>query len=663
MELLYLWINNNNCIHCQEFNFSSEYRIKVDDTKEPQRIIIEKNKLNTLNIYKTDSILNVTAVVGSNGSGKSSLLSFIANNICHYKFENGKEYERFEYDSYQKEKSIYVFKDDNNEIFIYHNLEIDLDGGSYRTIHNTEESFSSLTDLRKQTIVYLTNSLFVNEHLENYSHSYPVINYNIHPSSLYMISRNFYEKLFSIDKVNDDELNNKISSWHINPSCNKNGFQNILDLCYYAFLVDNDCIGKIDKIMPFSICIESSIAIINRSVTSNQNTINHLKDKSKEFVTACSKLTQKIKKNNLYTLYHNLLFEMFYDKNIDDILALDTKSIDDIFNIIFKKYTDLEQYKKYYIEIKKFISIAEKFPLYNNLFDNKSDIAYKFDRVISYNEKESVFEELVHFVNEHFIKCDSYVLRYLKIRDNYMSSGERALTNFFSWLVAIPSFDNIMDNVPEENDDSIASEDVKDNTMTTYNNNYLLLIDEIDLYSHPEWQRQIIKVLIDRLGIVLKNKKVQIILTTHSPLLLSDFPKSNTIYLRKNDICNSVVCDSKLRKETFGANIYTILKDAFFLENGAVGEFARCKLLELSDRLNKMKEEKDDEALISKVGSEIIKNELRKKYIKVKRGESTSKKHLSEKNNEELIQLRTQLKNSITVIEKMIIEGENNDTD
>ena len=64
---------------------------------------------NNLNIYKKEPILNVTAVVGSNGSGKSSLLSFIANNICHYKFENGEKYDRFENDSYQKEKSIYVF--------------------------------------------------------------------------------------------------------------------------------------------------------------------------------------------------------------------------------------------------------------------------------------------------------------------------------------------------------------------------------------------------------------------------------------------------------------------------------------------------------------------------------------------------------------------------
>ena len=53
-----------------------------------------------------------------------------------------------------------------------------------------------------------------------------------------------------------------------------------------------------------------------------------------------------------------------------------------------------------------------------------------------------------------------------------MSSGERAMQNMFSWLTLIPKLDKIM---------SIERETTQ---------NMLLLIDEIDLYSHPEWQRR-----------------------------------------------------------------------------------------------------------------------------------------------------------------------------
>lgn len=638
MELLYLWIHRSNCIHCQEFNISPEYRIKVDDINGPKRIIIEENNKNNFNIYKKEPILNATAVVGSNGSGKSTLLSFIATNICSNKSDDGEEYKRLRNDSYQKEKSIYVFKDDSEEIVIYHNLENDLDSDKYKTIHNTKDNHSSLEDLRKQTIVYLSNSLYVNEHLEDYSHKYPVINYNIHPSSIYIIAKNFFEKLLNIDWTGDTSLNDKIFSWRINQRENKNDFQNILDMYYYAYLLKNAYIENLDKIGPFSIRIESSINIIGNNVSTAQNQINHLKDKGKEFEKLFSDFTRKNKDNNLYTLYHNLLFEMYIDDDtLHKNLSFDKLGIDDCFDIIFSEHSNLKRYKKYYKEIKKFISIAEKFPFYENLFDNKSDMAYKPDRVVSYNENKKAFKEFISFIHKKFNACDSYVLRYLKIRDNYMSSGERALTNFFSWLVAIPNFDKIMGNTAVNND------------------NYLLLIDEIDLYSHPEWQRQIIKVLIDRISIILKNKKVQIIVTTHSPLLLSDFSKSNTIYLRKNDDGKSIVCDPESRKETFGANIYTILKDAFFLEDGAVGEYARCKLLELSKRLDDGNISDNDELFISKVGSEIIKNELRKKYIRAKEVGATSKLHLSKKDNAELMKLRKQLKDSLIVINKMIV--------
>lgn len=651
MELLYLWIYRDNCFYCNEFNFSPEYHICVDDLENPQKIYIEINSEKVLNIFKQEPILNITAVVGSNGSGKTSLLSYIARNSCIQKFSGEEGYELFQEEEYKDRKSIYVFKDENEDIFVFHNLENDLDTGDYKFFHaNGDDDVLTFDELRKQTIVYLSNSLYVNERLEGYSHTYPVINYNIHPSSIKIIASRFYEKIIGDGYLRNASSNYKTYISGLLKYKNEKDFQSILDIYYYDYLIKNKCVREVDTITTFSILVENSIAIINHmkielSDDGEPTVEERIREQIKTLLLEHYKITMK---NNLYVLYYNLLFDMYQNNCITELYDFDGESIDDCLDIIITNSVNASKYKGYFEEIKEFISIAEKFHTYENNITNESDLAYRRDRVVSYAENKSAFIRLVSFISNSLEKCDSYVLRYLKIKDLNMSSGERALTNFFSWLIAIPTFDKIMDN--------------KINDKDNYNDNYLLLIDEADLYSHPEWQRQFMKILIDRTSIIFKQKKIQIVLTTHSPLLLSDFPKSNTIYLYRKENGKSYTCNSNIRKETFGANIYTILKDAFFLENGAVGEYARFKLLDLSDRLNKGKNNDSDELLINMVGSDIIRNELRKKLIKTKHEiVSVIKEENTSKDKKELLRLQKQLTESLAVINGILNSGDIDD--
>ena len=98
----------------------------------------------------------------------------------------------------------------------------------------------------------------------------------------------------------------------------------------------------------------------------------------------------------------------------------------------------------------------------------------------------------------------------------------------------------------------------------------IIFMDEADLTYHPEWQRQLIKILTAFLPLEFGDcglNSIQLILTTHSPLLLGDIPPNNVIYLKENT--NNI--------NTFGQNIHTILKDSFFLKNG-IGAFAADKI-------------------------------------------------------------------------------------
>ncbi|MCB0746980.1 MAG: AAA family ATPase, partial [Ignavibacteriae bacterium] len=109
----------------------------------------------------------------------------------------------------------------------------------------------------------------------------------------------------------------------------------------------------------------------------------------------------------------------------------------------------------------------------------------------------------------------------------------------------------------------------------------IILIDEVELALHPQWQKQFIYHFVDFIETRFKNHNVQIILTAHSPFILSDLP-SNCIVLLKKENGETITSDSlESAKETFGANIHELFTDSFFLQDGLMGEFSRRKISNL----------------------------------------------------------------------------------
>ncbi len=111
-----------------------------------------------------------------------------------------------------------------------------------------------------------------------------------------------------------------------------------------------------------------------------------------------------------------------------------------------------------------------------------------------------------------------------------------------------------------------------------------LILDEIELYFHPELQRTYISDVIKAIKKVGTENILGINITfiTHSPFILSDIPESKILFLDKEskDIDAKTVPQERSVK-TFGANIHTLLSDSFFMENGLMGEFAKGKINEI----------------------------------------------------------------------------------
>lgn len=110
-----------------------------------------------------------------------------------------------------------------------------------------------------------------------------------------------------------------------------------------------------------------------------------------------------------------------------------------------------------------------------------------------------------------------------------------------------------------------------------------LILEEVELYFHPEYQRKYIYYLLKQIGQVkLHNiRAINIILVTHSPFVLTDIPKNNVLFLQEGHPTHV------MQENTFGANIHALLQNGFFLEGAPIGEFAKEKINKMFERLHK----------------------------------------------------------------------------
>lgn len=121
---------------------------------------------------------------------------------------------------------------------------------------------------------------------------------------------------------------------------------------------------------------------------------------------------------------------------------------------------------------------------------------------------------------------------------------------------------------------------VVDDKESVHYNYVNIVLEEVELYFHPEYQRKFIDKLISYLkrSHFDRIEHFNIMIVTHSPFILSDIPRDNVLFLNEGLSYNAYeICDSN----TFGANIHDLLRTSFFLKNGLLGEFANKKIAEL----------------------------------------------------------------------------------
>lgn len=236
------------------------------------------------------------------------------------------------------------------------------------------------------------------------------------------------------------------------------------------------------------------------------------------------------------------------------------------------------------VKVKKNLSIADD---KNIIYYAVNDDYLSKDKNLEIEEIPNAFFEPIFMFNKEEIK-ESFELKYL-------SSGEQQLLH--STISISYHIDNLLSII--ENEEQIEKEQDSDKSVLRTYKKINIILDEIELYYHPEYQRNYINNLV----ILLTQKKYEtlrfnVIFSTHSPFILSDIPSQNILKLengepRANDSINS-----------FAANIYDLLNDEFFLKNGASGAYAQDFINFLIDEIDTINPD-TEKKIISQLNSKI----------------------------------------------------------
>lgn len=584
----YLWIERNYCFEKQEFNFSQEYNIHYDEEKK--QLKITKNDNFVSNFFGGN--IDVTAVVGKNGNGKTSLLNYISS-INYY---NGL------YSNIHGNCIIIINENNRLKVFCSPQIKERIIECNYE-INDLLDSNNFISDKYFQDIrceyytpvfnrLGTTNTENFGGYINLSSYSMLKKSHRIEDIDMFFLDE-FSKQIKFISAYKD-----KIANFGINYpkyvtvwfNYNKNGLEEVYKNANQGNDLDEKEIKRnVDK-------------IIEKCFPETSTDFQFI---FKEKV-ACSMILyiiNRLSKMDLAPSENKQLIELVQN-SFGNGQIIDTESKQDPFK-----------------ELKEFLSIIEhKFYLPKQ----------KYLEFINYLEQQTEIKETALLFH---IKSLRFFMSFDKGQDKYVVDVDASLIEFVQkYKATIDEDDYLLFEWNLSSGEMLLLTtyarfyDEKIKNVNSKIKNRIVLLDEAEVSFHPEWQRIYLSNMLKYFKDLYNDCHVQLIIATHSPIILSDIPKQNVIYLSKDKKGSTKVDLITEHDETFGSNIYKLYNNAFFMDNGAVGEFAKeyiCKIKEDIDNSSKPYEKIVED--ISIIGDEFIREQL---YLYLNQKRETPKEYI-----------------------------------
>lgn len=613
MQLEYFWIKSYRNIENEEFNMGGKYIYAASKDHEGKRRISRKENPNFIkNFFSLNEtgFTNVTAIVGVNGSGKSNTLNFIRGIISN------KFIPRYESPVYLE--FVGIFSNGANETIVLKNL--------------SESTFD--LEFKHVIIDKIPDILQTIYFHPSYDFSiFPLMGYadDIDVSGNYLLEEDYENQKSALSGINQSDIH-KYSE-----SSRQIEFINEVNL-ESAISEKINLPGYIDIVIEYNPLHEGQKDFWNTPY-SFRSFFKLLDNKHEEEINSLAHREGKFLKRSQSKNALDIDSEMFILQSLYYLLRNLFSNLERTNHYLDQGVVKIEEdtlnQKSFRNSLIDFINHQNLFPKESviNLIENIEGVGSFLKNIESYPDHRKTAKVNIDRISElqkSYLKYQEsiYNISGNHLPDGFMnfdwhglSTGEKAYLNLFSRLYYSKR------KIYNRLNDSKKSSPTKQFPETL-----ILLLDEAEIGFHLQWQKEYIKNLIEIVPLLFQpeNPNIQLIFTTHSPISLSDIPKSNVIYLNKNSDRGKVLNEKESPKHSFGANIHDLLHDAFYLDNGFMGDFADLKIQKAIDWCLKIKSRRGAlgiQKLISMIDEPIIKVKLSEMFAD-KMGENIERARL-----------------------------------
>ncbi|UOX32723.1 AAA family ATPase [Flavobacterium sediminilitoris] len=637
MEILYLWVRKYKNLEHQGFNLSSKLTFEtiINSEEEDETLNVTLKHFENEKYFSLfpSNIIDVKAVIGENGSGKTNLLEAILNFFLD---------KRNIFKGFLITSDKIIVRDKLN----FEKVPNELFGKPLHFINPEDicnfynyESQSKKT--RKEAVHSTKNNLMETYFKDNY-----IIK---------------YASFINMDNIhNVDGLENDYARY-------ENGEPNFINIATESIIVsDYQSLNNNERYI-----VTGESELLAHKYRESLRMANFLKIAKEIFFDENRFFSVPVAEFNDFS-------EKFW-YSVDKIISPNSESYNQSIEKILKfelletnLSNDEENFFKYLsrditycflsYELKHYFNFTPEYEyplvkLIDNLKENYNSKLDRFEALYLYIEKTSFFSENAEVIIKQIKEIKKYFIEKFESKEIICDGifgfkiSENKVTDIIQDFLKTPLFGIKIDegrflalNIFGFNFNGLSGGEyvflsqfariyeTLNNHIKT-NRDILFLIDEGDVSFHPQWQKKYLKFLLDFFEKFFPKNRVQLILMTHSPFIVSDLPKENIVFLKRDKYSKTEVSDITHQNLTFGANIHDILANDFFLQDGFMGEFAKNEINNIIDFLTNKKLQIKIDSLkkeIDEVKKRIAKtsNEEEKKELGI------DKKNLTRQKNE-----------------------------
>lgn len=622
MKLLYVYVQSfGKLLKNENYKFSNEYIVAY--SKNNKILTINKN-MNYLEEFYGEVISDITAIVGKNGVGKTTLLNLIGRTMN----------DRLELSNINKSRKI-----DDEYFLIYH-------------VKNNIFYFEGVgnIDIRNMTgnkTINDNKTIFKSFYFEKDDYYFDIIQYDnkVNDKILY-INNNYIESTHDLVNamVEDPKESSFLPRVKVNDISLKEWYLAYIDLCKYNMISSNEITMIFRKNENVKYAKDFIVQpLVKESLYNVDRRINYIEENIGDFyshfmsciVSYYIELSKKVCNNKANNDWNNLRKKYFNEKKYSksDYKSIFTTCENNIKNNISSGRDDEARV------IINYIGLVNN--IFFSLYDLNDYIIQGIDefqlRISGKNKNDKIEKffcalmDLKDFINKTFEdNTNREDWKYEKddlLYEPYKGDLNLELPTVLYRINISTGEKNLIELLSHISYEVKSYSEIQPLRLSREEKTYIILVDEIEDAMHLDWSRNLMNFIITYIekqsldlgyatySYVELGVKVQLIFTTHSPFLLSDLNRNSIVALelkngitkRKRDVCS------------FAQNIQRIMNNEFFIQD-CYGTFAQNKIQGIIKRLNEKEELNDEEKktmklTIDEIGEPLLKNKLDEMYM------------------------------------------------